>query len=619
MVKRLYLILLLLLAVVAPMSAVLTVDNTEPISDNNRVIYELNLYDFTSQGTLAAAQQRLPELRKLGIDIIWLMPIHPRGEVGKIGTLGSPYAVKDYKAVNPHHGTIANLQSFVLAAHNLGMKVWLDWVPNHTAKDHGWVYSHPEYYHRVNGVIQSPPAFGDVYQLDFRASSGLADAMIDAMLYWVNQADIDGFRCDYVSSTWIGANFLKRAIDALQNNTHGKRVEFLAEADFSDSNVSNSSNNLFSAGFRYDYAWGFADAIKSVGRGNNAGALTNAANSMLSTLNKQYSQMSRMTYITNHDDIGNNFSDNYMTVLGNNVAPLTVMYFTFCGMPLLYNGQEIGQTKILNYFNRNTINWNQVNTSLSNTIRALVALKHTQPALADGNAAERAATRLLSTNHSSVFAFEKKKGDNRVIVVISLSDSPVDVRLSDVTSGSYERVIDSQTIGSGFATTTVNLTSSTTIRLASKGYHVYSNETNPQPVAKYHIYINNQTGWAQTALYAWAEGRNDIIGGWPGIRPAGTIKKNGITYQDFPVEAAVFPANFIFNNNAGGIQLKDIYLSKAKDYYLTATSEAIAEENTSTAIDQTTLINRDGSKIIQNGQLLITRGGEQYTLLGVKL
>ena len=200
MLKRLYLILLLLLAVVAPMSAVLTVDNTEPISDNNRVIYELNLYDFTSQGTLAAAQQRLPELRRLGIDIIWLMPLHPRGEVGKIGALGSPYAVRDYKAVNPDHGTLANLQSFVSTAHNLGMKVWLDWVPNHTAKDHAWVYSHPEYYHRVNGVIQSPPAFGDVYQLDFRASSGLADAMIDAMRYWVNQADIDGIAIEVIEN-----------------------------------------------------------------------------------------------------------------------------------------------------------------------------------------------------------------------------------------------------------------------------------------------------------------------------------------------------------------------------------------------------------------------------------
>ena len=616
MVKRLYLILLLLLAVVAPMSAVLTVDDTEPISDNNRVIYELNLYDFTSQGTLAAAQQRLPELRKLGIDIIWLMPIHPRGEVGKIGTLGSPYAVKDYKAVNPHHGTMANLQSFVLAAHDLGMKVWLDWVPNHTAKDHGWVYSHPEYYHRINGVIQSPPAFGDVYQLDFRASSGLADAMIDAMLYWVNQADIDGFRCDYVSSTWIGANFLKRAIDALQNNTRGKRVEFLAEADFSDSNVSNSSNNLFSAGFRYDYAWGFADAIKSVGKGSNASALNSAANSMLSMLNEKYTQMSRMTYITNHDDIGNNFSDNYMTVLGNNVAPLTVMYFTFCGIPLLYNGQEIGQTKILNYFERNSIDWNTVNVPLANTIRVLVALKHTQPALADGNAAECATTRLLSTNHSSVFAFEKQKGDNRVIVVINLSDNPVDVRLSSITSGTYERVIDSQTIGSSFATTTVDINSTSTIHLIGKGYHVYTNDISPSPVTTYHIYINNQTGWSQTALYAWAEGRNDIIGGWPGIRPAGTIKKNGVIYQDFPVDASVFPANFIFNNNADGKQLKDIYLSKVSDYYLTATSAAITEDKISTSVNPTEIDNIRTTKIIQNGQLFIHREEKKYTILG---
>ena len=614
-----YLFLILgLLAMVAPLSAAWTVDYTEPLSDNNRVIYEMNVYDFTPQGTFAAAEQRLPELRKLGIDIIWLMPIYPRGVVGKIGSLGSPYAVKDYKAVNPHHGTMTDLQSFVAAAHELGMKVWLDWVPNHTAKDHAWVSAHPEYYHRVNGVIQAPPYFGDVYQLDFLSSTGLADAMIDAMLYWVNQADIDGFRCDYVASTWIGAKFLKRAIEALQNNSRSKRVEFLAEADFSDPNVSNSSNNLFAAGFDYDYAWGFADAIKSVGKGNNVSALTNAANSMLSTLTNQYSQMSRMAYITNHDDIGNNFSGNYLTAVGNNVAPLTVMYFTFCGMPLLYNGQEIGQTKILNYFERNSIDWNKVNVPLANTIRALVALKHTQPALADGTAAERATTRILSTNHSSVFAFEKQKGDNRVVVVISLSDSPVDVRLSGVSSGSYERVIDSQTIGSGFATTTVNLNSSSSIHLAGKGYHVYTSDIAPAPVTTYHIYINNQTGWSQTALYAWENGRNDILGAWPGIRPVGTVNKNGVTYLDFPVEAYVFPANFIFNNNAGDKQLRDIYLSQVGNYYLTATSNAITQDDFSTAVNQAVIENQATHKFIHNGQLFITREGVNYTILGNK-
>lgn len=602
---------------VTPLSATFVVDNTVPLSDNNRVIYEMNVYDFTPQGTFAAAEQRLPELRKLGIDIIWLMPIHPRGEVSKIGSLGSPYAVKDYKAVNPHHGTMDDLQSFVATAHDLGMKVWLDWVPNHTAKDHAWVHTHPEYYHRVNGVIQTPQYFNDVYQLNYQ-SSELVNAMIDVLRYWVNEADIDGYRCDYVASTWVGAKALQQIIAALQTNHRGKRVEFLAEADFSDPNVSNSSNNLFSSGFDYDYAWGFADAIKSVGKGNNCDAIKNAANDMLATLNSHYSQMSRMAYITNHDDIGNNFSGNYLTAVGNNVAPLTVMYFTFCGMPLLYNGQEIGQTKILNYFERNNIDWSKVNVPLANTIRALVALKHTQPALADGTAAERATMRILSTNHSSVFAFEKQKGDNRVVVVISLSDSPVDVRLSGVSSGSYERVIDSQTIGSGFATTTVNLNSSSSIHLAGKGYHVYTNDMAPAPVTTYHIYINNQTGWSQTALYAWENGRNDIVGAWPGIRPVGTVMHNGVAYLDFPVDASVFPANFIFNNNAGGKQLRDVYLTDIGNYYFTATSNAITQDYFTTAVEQPPTANSGTTKFLQNGQLLITHDGVTYNILGNK-
>ena len=139
----------------------------------------------------------------------------------------------------------------------------------------------------------------------------------------------------------------------------------------------------------------------------------------------------------------------------------------------------------------------------------------------------------------------------------------------------------------------------------------------PAPVTTYHIYINNQTGWSQTALYAWENGRNDILGGWPGIRPVGTVNKNGVTYLDFPVEAYVFPANFIFNNNAGGKQLRDIYLSQVGNYYLTATSDAVTQDDFSTAVNQAVIENQT-RKFIHDGQLFITREGVNYTILGNK-
>ena len=452
-----------------PVIGTFAVDSTTAISSYNRVIYELNLYDFTPAGTLAAAKNRLPELRILGIDIIWLMPIYPRSVQGRIGTLGSPYAPRDFTAVNSDHGTLADLQAFVAEAHRLGMSVWLDWVPNHTGLDHVWVSSHPDYYVWQNGAIVHPNNYGDVYQLNYN-STDLRNAMTSAMLYWVNTADIDGFRCDYVSSSAIPVSYWQSAIPALQNNSRGKHVEMLGESDFI------AETRLYAAGFEYDYAWQFNTALKSVGTGSDISNLRSEAQRLLNLLNTaNYSSMNSMVYLTNHDDIGDNFSTNYLSQVGPNLAPLTVMYFTLYGMPLLYNGQEIVQPAILNYFNRNIVNWQlaSANRPVANTIRALVALKHTMPALADGPAAVRAATALLTTNRSSVIAYRKTKGDNTVLVVLNFGSSATDVTLSGVTAGNYTRVLDSETIEAGFGTEDIYLSASPVIHLPAKGYQVF--------------------------------------------------------------------------------------------------------------------------------------------------
>ncbi len=482
----------------------LIVDNTTPITDANRVIYELNLYDFTSAGTLQAAQAKLADLRKLGIDIVWLMPIYPRGVEGKIGSLGSPYAPRDFLAVNADHGTLQDLKNFVNAAHELDMQVWLDWVPNHTGLDHVWVTSHPEYYVKKNGQIVHPNDYGDVYQLNY-ANAELCTAMTNAMLYWVNEADIDGFRCDYISSSQIPVSYWQQAIPALQQNNRNKRVWMLGEADFM------GETRLYQAGFDFDYAWRFNTAMKIIGTGTDVTGLRSRAQEMITTMSgTNYDDMNSMVYLTNHDDIGNNFSDNYLTQLGTNVAPLTVMFFTFYGMPLLYNGQEIGQTKILNYFNRNTINWNLVNKPLNNTIRALIALKHTCPALADGTKATRAATTWLTTRNANVLAFEKRMGDDVVVVVMNFSDQPATCTLASVQEGSYRRVINSETIASGFGTQYVNLTGSFTISLGAKGYHVYVRGEKPDTnteIRNQKLEIRNQKVLRDGQLLILRDGR----------------------------------------------------------------------------------------------------------------
>ena len=226
----------------------LDVDNTVALSDDNRVIYEMNLYNFTKEGTFAAAQGKLADLRKLGIDIIWLMPIQPRSQEGRIPALGSPYALHDYTAVNEDHGTLADLKAFVNKAHDLGMQVWLDWVPNHTGLDHVWVTSHPEYYKRDGkGNIIHPNNYSDVYQLDY-SNNEMRTAMQEAMIYWIKNANIYCFRCDYLSSPYLPADFWSATIPKLQQAADQK-IWMLGESDFQPEKAA-----LIQTGFDYDYA-----------------------------------------------------------------------------------------------------------------------------------------------------------------------------------------------------------------------------------------------------------------------------------------------------------------------------------------------------------------------------
>ena len=177
-----------------------SVINAKTYGSGHQVIYEMNIGSFSAEGTFVAAQQKLSQLKMVGIDIIWLMPVYPRD-----GGLNSPYAAVDFKQVNPSYGTIDDCRNFVAAAHRLGMKVWLDWVPNHTATNATWVTTHPEYYKKTNGAMIHPNNYGDVFQLDY-SNSGLVEAMNDCLKFWIDQVDIDGYRCDYISSPEIPAD-----------------------------------------------------------------------------------------------------------------------------------------------------------------------------------------------------------------------------------------------------------------------------------------------------------------------------------------------------------------------------------------------------------------------------
>ncbi len=226
-----------------------------PEWSKNATIYQINTRQFTPEGTFQAAETQLPRLKELGVDILWLMPIHKIGEKNRKGTLGSPYAVQNYYSVNPEFGTLDDLKHFVAAAHQQHMYVILDWVANHTAWDNVLVHDHPEWYARNwKGDFTPTPwqNWTDIIDLDYR-QEGLRKYMTDALKYWVKEVDIDGYRCDVAGFVPLDFwNNARKELDAI------KPVFMLAEGD---------SRDLHAEAFDMTYAWGWYDAVHQITTG----------------------------------------------------------------------------------------------------------------------------------------------------------------------------------------------------------------------------------------------------------------------------------------------------------------------------------------------------------------
>ena len=430
------------------------IDCTQPVSDENRVIYQMNVGAFTPEGTFKAAQQGLDRLDTLGIDIVWLMPIYPRG-----ATMHSPYASMDFRAVNPDYGTVDDLKSFVARAHELGMKVWLDWVPNHVAQENPWVASHPEYFTKdAKGQMIHPHGWGDVLELNYQ-DEGLVNEMNNSMKFWVEECDVDGFRCDYVSSPTISVAYWQDIIDQLKSLRADKKVEMLSETDITD----RFNQRIDSCGFDYDYAWNFQGSMAHWSREQwNADSLKRICLRFLDKSSKVKNR--RMVYLTNHDQNYNDGGHTLKDFYGDNRYGLTVLEFTFYGMPLIYNGQEIGDPDTLNYFTDAKVKWQQVDRKMQNTVRTLVALHHQQPSLAADAPVE-----FLTTSQQDVLAW--KRGP--VVAVVNFGAKEVQSLIADMPAGNYEQWLDSKTIGEKIDIQTVSMDKSPTIRLEPFGYAVY--------------------------------------------------------------------------------------------------------------------------------------------------
>ena len=432
----------------------LEVDNTKPVSDENRVIYQMNVGAFTAEGTFQAAMQQLDCLDTLGVDIVWLMPIYPRG-----ATMNSPYAVMDYKAVNPKYGTINDLKAFVARAHELGIKVWLDWVPNHVAQENPWVETHPDYFTRdEKGNMIHPHGWGDVLELNYK-NPELVNEVNTAMKFWIEECDIDGYRCDYVSSPTISVAYWQDIIAQLKSLVPGKKIEMMSETDITDRH----NQRIDSCGFDYDYAWNLQGSIARLCRkGFNADTLKQICLRFLDKSSKVKNR--RMVYLTNHDQNYNDGGNTLSRFYGENRYGLTVLEFTFYGMPLIYNGQEIGDPDTLNYFTDAKVKWERVDKKMLNTVRTLIALHHQQPALA-----ERAQVEFLNTSDRNVLAWRR----GNVVAVTNFANYDTEVRIDGLEAGEYQQWLNSQTVFNGPSLTVCSLGASPSISLEAKGYAVY--------------------------------------------------------------------------------------------------------------------------------------------------
>ena len=471
MISRKVLIIMLLMASQLMGNHLLASDYVDDINRaaNNevghQVIYELNVGSFTAEGTFAAAQQKLADLKTLGVDIVWLMPIYPRG-----GGINSPYAATDFQQTNPKYGTITDLKSLVAAAHALNMQVWLDWVPNHTATNATWVTTHPEYYAKSGGQMIHPNGYNDVWQLDYN-NTALVNAMNDCLKFWIDQADVDGYRCDYISSSRIPTNYWQTAIPLIKNYKSGKTITFLGEGD-----IAQDVTRLKTAGFDYDYAWAYQSSLANFGSsGVYSASLKANANTMLNA--SANVSFSRMLYVTNHDQNFNEAKKTLTQKYGLNRYPLTVLAYTLYGMPLIYNGQEVGGNQALDYFNDTKINWSSPDTKMLNTIRTLTALKHAVPALGDKVAVQWVT---LSSGAANVLAFTRKQGDSEVLVVLNFATTATNATLTGLTAGSWSQWLTSETISQGTSRRQQQFSSTQTLALEAKGYRVFVRGSFPE-------------------------------------------------------------------------------------------------------------------------------------------
>ncbi|HXB93954.1 MAG TPA: alpha-amylase family glycosyl hydrolase [Puia sp.] len=381
-------------------------------------VYEVNLRQYTPEGTLAAFIREMPRLRDMGIDTLWFMPITPIGMDRRLGSLGSYYACSDYTAINPEYGTLEDFNRLVKEAHALGFRVVIDIVANHTAWDHRWTREHPDYYKRNNeGQFYDPNGWADVIDLNYD-NPALRQAMIGVMRWWIEHSDIDGFRCDM--AMLVPLDFWREARTALDPL---KPLAWLAECEEA------SYHEVFDA----TYTWKLLHKMEAVWRRESPLA---GIGEVLNEYDTQFpADALRLYFTTNHDE--NSHSGSEYERMGDMARCFAVLCCTWKGIPLIYSGEEMPNYKRLKFFDKDPIEWTG-RYDLHGFFRTLLGLRKTNPAMRSGDP-PATLRRLHTPSDDRCFAFVRTSGEGQVVVVLNFSGEPLSLAVSGLFPGAIYR------------------------------------------------------------------------------------------------------------------------------------------------------------------------------------
>lgn len=409
-------------------------------------VYEVNLRQYSEEGTINAFLKSLPRLHDMGIKVLWFMPLTSVGKEGRKGTLGSYYAISNYREVNPEFGTLDDFKKLVEAAHELDMKVIVDMVFNHTANDHHWVKDHPDYYnYHPDGCIIHPHGWDDTSELNFE-NKDLWQSLLEVLKFWLKECHIDGYRCDMAHLVplefwlWAREKMMKEKEDLF----------WLAECE----------ESLYHLAFDATYTWRWMHASEEFIQGRMS--LVHLAMVLYRSVTEFPCSALRLYFTTNHDE--NSWNGTEYEKYGDAAALFAVFTCTWNAIPLIYSGQELPNRKRLKFFEKDPIEWTE-NIALHDFYKTLLTLKSNNPALCSGD--PRVFTRILShPDDEHVFAFSRKNGIYEVIVILNCCSWHHDFEISE-TSGAFRNV---------FGGDDIHMETTYNVHLLPWGYLVYERQ-----------------------------------------------------------------------------------------------------------------------------------------------